>query len=164
MQVHEETQYDATPQELFAVLRDPEFARARATASSSLEHSEDVQEVDGTMRVVSRRTISTGSVPEAARGLVGSSVVVEQVEQWSAPASDGGRNGTAVLTVRGVPVTFEGTMTLRPSAGGCTHVLDGQLRAKVPLVGGSIEKALAPVVTSIIRSEADLARTWLARG
>jgi len=164
VQVHEETQYTATPQELFAVLSDPEFARARAAASGSLEHSADVQEVDGATRITSSRTVSTGPVPEAARRLVGSTVVVEQVEQWSAPASDGGRNGTATLTVRGVPVTFEGTMTLRPSAGGSTHVLDGQLRAKVPLVGGSIEKALGPVVTSMIRSEADLARTWLARG
>ncbi|NAZ82798.1 DUF2505 family protein [Kineococcus sp. R8] len=164
MQIHEETQYGATPQELFAVMRDPEFARARATASGALEHDAEVQEVDGTTRVVSSRTISTGPMPETARRFVGSTVVVEQVERWSAPATDGSRNGTASLTVRGVPVTFEGTMTLRPTAGGCTHVLDGTLRAKVPLVGASIEKVLGPIVTSMVRSEAELARTWLARG
>ena len=164
MQVHEETQYTATPQELFAVLSDPQFAQARASESGALEHTADVEEVDGTTRIVSSRTISTGSMPETARRFVGSTVVVEQVEQWAAPAADGSRDGTAVLTVRGVPVSFDGTMTLRPSAGGCTHVLDGQLRAKVPLVGASIEKALGPIVSSMVRSEAALARTWLARG
>jgi len=164
VQIHEESQYTATPQELFAVMSDPEFAKARATASGALEQSSDVTEVDGTARMVSSRTISTGPMPDAARRFVGATVVVEQVEQWSAPASDGSRNGTAVLTVRGVPVSFEGTMTLRPTATGCTHVLDGQLRAKVPLMGSTIEKALGPIVTSMVRSEAELGRTWLARG
>ncbi len=47
------------------------------------------------------------------------------------------------------------------SAGGTVRTLTGELKVKVPLLGGRAERALAPGILRRIDLEADALRTWL---
>ncbi|WP_369056554.1 DUF2505 domain-containing protein [Kineococcus terrestris] len=163
MQVREDTRFDAAPDAVFAVLTDPGLARERAAASGALSSSVEVEESDGQVVVRTSRTVPTDQLPDAARRFVGETAVLEQEERWGPPAADGARTGALRLTVRGAPVALRADLSLRPVPGGTQHEVDGELRVDVPFLGRAVERAVAPVVTSLVRAEAEAAAERLRR-
>ena len=58
----------------------------------------------------------------------------------------------------------QGDAAARAAAGrGCVEVLDADLKANVPLIGGKLEKAAADPIHTAIGIETRLLREWLAR-
>ncbi len=110
--------------------------------------------------VVVRQTQSMAGAPSVATKLTGDTVTLEQREVWrSATAAD------LSITLPGKPVELRGgrmTLTDRPD-GGCDQVVSGDLRVKVPLVGGKLESMLADVLRSALRRQAEVGDAWLAR-
>ena len=109
--------------------------------------------------VVVRQTQSMAGAPAIATKLTGDTVTLEQRELWrSATAAD------LSITLPGKPVELRGgriTLTDRPD-GGCEQVLDGDLRVKVPLVGGKLESMLAEVLRADLRRQPEVGDAWLA--
>ena len=58
---------------------------------------------------------------------------------------------------------LKGTLRLEPSKGGTVQVLDAELKAHVPFIGGKIEQAAADPIRTAIGIETGLLREWLAR-
>ena len=67
------------------------------------------------------------------------------------------------MAVAGVPVALGGTLALAPGGPGSIEHLDADLKAKIPLIGGKIEKAAAKPIRESIDIEAATAKEWLAR-
>ena len=70
--------------------------------------------------------------------------------------------GTVEMAVAGAPIALKGTVRLAPGGPGTVEQLDAELKAKVPLIGGKIEKAAAPPIEEAIDIEAQTAQEWLA--
>jgi uncharacterized protein YndB with AHSA1/START domain len=158
-----ELRYDADPAAVFAMLTDPAFQERKLAATGALEHDVTIEaRADGGAVVRSRRTMPTDEVPDLVRNLVGQTLTVVQVEDWGPPAADGGRAGTVTVDVSGAPVRLTGTLRLAPAAAGTVESIAGDLKARVPLVGGRIEKAAEPAIRLAIEVEEREGRVWLA--
>jgi hypothetical protein len=165
-----EISYAADPAAVFAMLTQTAFQERKCAATGALEHEVDIEEYDdGSAVIRTFRTMPTDQVPEFVRTFVGGSLEVVQVDDWGAPGPDGARDGTAVVEIKGAPVRFAGSLTLRPAAGGgaggagSVETIDGDVKASVPLVGGRIEKALEPPLQAAIRVEQREGSAWLAQ-
>jgi uncharacterized protein YndB with AHSA1/START domain len=158
-----EIRYDADPEQVFAMLIDPEFQEAKCVATGSLEHEVDVSpDDDGSFVVISRRSMRTDLLPEFARAFVGSTVRLRETQRWQPAGVDGTRAGSVLVEIEGLPVRFTGSMALTPENGGCHQPIEGDIKASIPLLGGRIEKAAEPAVLAAIRVEQRTGTEWLA--
>ncbi|HLQ80100.1 MAG TPA: DUF2505 domain-containing protein [Brachybacterium sp.] len=142
---------------------DPEYTAIRrstlgaARAGSSVEGSPA-----GSFTVRTELSMPTDRVPDMVRPFVGSSVTIHETQSWSAPEADGGRQGTMTLEVAGTPAGLTGSLRLRPGGeDSCSVEIDGDLVAKIPLLGARLEKAAMPYVSTVLRAEERSARTYM---
>jgi len=164
MRLTADVRYPASTAEVARMLADPGFVDARDEATRPVAHRAEVEgSPEGAFVVRSERTMPTDDFPQAARRFVGETVEMVQVDSWDSPAADGSRTGTTTMELVGAPLTVRASLRLTPDGpDACTETMEGELKASVPLIGGSLEKAAAPAVQAAIRSEEDVARRWLA--
>lgn len=105
----------------------------------------------------------TDDFPDFVRSMIGPQIVVVETYLWEAPASDGSRNGTLTVDIGdgNLPVGMTGTITLKPHGTGSVIRVDGELKARVMLIGGKIEKAAEPAVRDAIDKEHQTGMEWL---
>ena len=119
----------------------------------SVEHSVDVTgstvTVDQTQRV--------RKVPAFATKLVGESIRIHQVEEWT--AND---RATLDLTIPGKPGQLTGAITLMADGEGTTYRVAGDLKVSIPLVGGKLEGVIASLLHMFFTREHEVGRGWLA--
>ena len=163
MQMNAEIRYDAAPQTVFEMLTDQKFQERKLAQTGALSYTASVVvSGDGGAVVATSRALPTDRVPEAFRSFVGDRLTVEQTETWNPPSADGSRSGTVSIAVAGAPVKMTGSLSLAPAGPGCTETVAGDLKARVPWVGGRIEKAVEPAVRAAIEAEERIGRAWLA--
>lgn len=127
-----------------------------SSAESTAEGS-----TSGTFTVRTELALPTDRVPDIVRPFVGSSVTVREEQSWSAPEADGSRRGTLALEVAGIPASITASLTLNPAGTTSSTVeIDGDLVAKVPLLGSRMEKAAVPYVAQVLRAEEKAAATY----
>lgn len=163
MQITTHADYAATPDAVFAVITDPAFVAEKAKSMSVGGHAADVSAAGDRTKVTSTRTLPTTDLPDIARKVVGDVLTLTEEQVWGPAAPDGSRTADLKLNVVGAPVTLRGTIRLAPSATGARQDVKADLSAKVPLIGGSIEKAAAPAIVAGINYEVELVQEWLAR-
>ncbi|MGY5765962.1 DUF2505 domain-containing protein [Brachybacterium sp. DNPG3] len=134
---------------------DESYAEVRRAALGASSGSSSVQgDASGAFVVTTELAMPTDRVPDIVRPFVGSSVTVREEQSWSAAAADGSRTGTMTLTVAGTPAGVKAALTMTPKGdSACTVVIDGDLTAKVPLIGGRLEKAAVPYISKVLRTE-----------
>lgn len=133
--------------------------RGRTLGATSAESSVDGDPA-GAFTVRTTLALPTDRVPDIVRPFVGSSVTVHEEQSWSAPEADGSRRGTMNLEVAGTPAGMKATLTLTPDGEAATVDIDGDLVAKVPLLGSRLEKAALPYVSKVLRAEEKAARSY----
>ena len=166
MHVADEIRYPADPETVFEMLCDREFQERKCRATGALDFSVDVVlHGDGSATITTKRTMPTDSFPDFVRSFVGESVQLVEVDTWQPAAADGTRAGTLSVEIAGTPVQMSAAMRLSPEGGerrpGTVQSVDGELKVKVPLVGGKIEKAAEPAIRMAIRTEARVGQDWL---
>ena len=161
MKVSERHDYEATPDTVWAMITDPAWREqvCAATGATSWDVAVDADASGGTVSVT---RVLPAEVPDAVRRIVGSSVTVTQTETWGAAAADGTRKGDVELQVKGQPATMKASSTLAPSADGTQLRMDGELKVRIPLVGGKVEKELAKAIRMALQKEQEVGRRWLA--
>ena len=156
MKFRHELSYDAPPERVFEMLADPEFRRAACAAMEVI--SADVQlERDGQgFTLVIDQLQNTQDLPGFARTFAGESTQAIQREVWRSQES-----GDLSIESPGKPTSARGTIRLEPSGGGTTEVVELELKVKVPLIGGKLEKLMAEKVASGMDVEHGVGTTWL---
>ena len=155
---------DGTVDEVHALLTDQAFQEAKCAATTDGgATSVDITRNAGGQRVRTSRELPSDGLPDVARSFVGDHLTVIEVQDWSGPAADGSRESALDIHVKGAPLTIKGTLRLEPSGAGTAEVLDAELKANVPLIGGRLEKAAAAPINTAIEIETGLLREWLAR-
>lgn len=163
MKIAKTIEYAATPQALFAVLSDVKFQEAKCAATAAIKHSADVETVGDHTVITTSRILPSDGLPDFAKSMVGETLKVTETQDWGPPSADGSRRGTVEMAVAGAPIALAGTLSIMPSGGGTVEKLEAELKARVPLIGGKIEKAAAPPIEEAIDIEAKTAKVWLSR-
>ncbi|HQK32947.1 MAG TPA: DUF2505 domain-containing protein [Phycicoccus sp.] len=163
MEIKTHADYDASPDEVFAVISDPHFVAAKAEQMSVADHAGTVETRGDITLIASKRTLPTDDLPDIAKKFVGDVLTLLEEQEWGPPGADGSRQANLRLKIEGAPVSLRGTIALAPKGAGSTQDLVADLSAKVPLMGGTIEKASAPAIVAGIGFEVDMVKEWLAK-
>lgn len=152
MQFTHSTRYDAAPADVLAMLTDPAFR----TKSSHAQQASGVNvTVEGNTLRLEMEQPNT-DIPAFARAFAGESTRTVITEVWS--------DTSAKVTIEtpGKPAGITGTRTLQADGTGTKDVFEADAKAKVPLIGGKIEKLIAAKFADGLRAEETVARAWLA--
>lgn len=156
------TTLSATAQRVTDVFADEEFIKhVSTTVGGELKSFEISGPTTGAFTTKTVRTLPTTRMPEIARKVVGATLTVTQLEQWSAPAADGSRSNTIKLTVAGAPLDVAATQKLSVSPDGTLVELQGEVKSSIPFLGAKIASAAEPVIGKALNLQATLAQEWL---
>lgn len=162
MRITDTITYDAAPDVVYAMKTDPAFQERKCVEAGAVRHDIAVTRAGEGARVVTKRDLSTDDLPDFVKSIVGATLEVTETYDWAAPAPDGSREAALTVEASGAPVAMRGTVRLRPVGAATEMVIDGNLKAAIPLLGGKIERSAAPAFLRGIRSEHETGRRWLA--
>ncbi len=164
MHVNAQTDYVAPPDAVVALRLNPDFLTDLCRRTGAIEQTVTVTPEDGAAgRSVTRRTMPTTDFPDVARRFVGETVILLENVEWDPPREAGVRTGRYVMRAEGLPVGFEATIRLTETPSGSREVLTGEIKAKVALVGGRIERAIEPAVKTGLDAQAEAVEEWHSR-
>jgi carbon monoxide dehydrogenase subunit G len=156
MKFRHELQYDATPAQVFEMLADPAFRRAVAEAMDVISADVDLQRDGDGFTLTIDQLQKTDDLPGFARTFAGDSTQAVQREVW--------RDGTSAslsIEAPGKPTNMSGTIRLEPNGAGTTEVVELEIKVKVPLIGGKLEKLMAEKVQAGMDVEQGVGTAWL---
>ena len=162
MKISATVDYAATPHEVFAMLADEDFQARKCAATGALSHSVSISAQGDRTVIVSSRDLPTEDFPDFVRSIVGATLAVTETQDWGPAGPDGGRQGTLTVDIAGAPIDLAGTLSLAPGGQGSVEFVEGDLKARIPLIGGKIERAAAPAIESAIKVEQETGQAWLA--
>ncbi len=156
MKFRHELSYDASPAQVFEMLADPAF-RERVGEALDVVSADITLERDGDGFLLTNDQVQrTGGLPSFAKKIAGETTRVIQTEEWSAPTG-----GTLRIDAPGKPTTMAGTIELVPDGHGTVEVVELEIKAKVPLVGGRLENLMADQVRDGMDTERAVGQAWL---
>ncbi|GAA1918793.1 DUF2505 domain-containing protein [Nocardioides lentus] len=145
--------YDATPEQVSAMLDDVAFREAVCDRQGATHHEVSIDGDD--VRVEFGRR--TRGLPGYATKIVGDEVTIVQTETWTSPT-----HADIRLEIPGKPGDVSGTIDLAEAdGGGCVETVVFDIRVKVPVVGGKIEGLLKDMIRDGLRKEHEVGRERL---
>jgi uncharacterized protein DUF2505 len=159
MKFRHELSYDAPPDEVYAMLASPAFRRQACAAmeviSADVQLEPDPDGGEGFSLVIDQLQ-NTKDLPAFARTFAGESTQAIQREVWLSKES-----GSLSIESPGKPASATGTIRLEPAGAGTTEVVELEIKVRVPLIGGKLEKLMADKVSSGMDVEHTVGTTWL---
>lgn len=155
MDIATRMEFPGTPEQVFAMMVDPDFLDSVCRASGALSY-------DVSVEGLATRTSRTLPSPESAAKFTGPQLTVVEDVGWVPAGSDGNRTGVVKMTVLGQPVAFNGEMRLSSGGAGTVAELSGELKVAVPLLGKKLEQAAAPAVLAGFRTQQKVGNDWLS--
>jgi len=162
MRISATIDYAATPDEVFAMFADEDFQNRKCIATGARRHSVSIIAKGGRTVIVSHRDMPTADFPDFVRSMVGDTLAVTETQDWGPADPDGSRQGKLTVDLSGGPIDLAGNLAMAPGGKGTIETVEGDLKARIPLIGGKIEKAAAPAINSAIRVERETGELWLA--
>lgn len=153
--------YDATPDQLMTMLRDPAYVAAKYAALGDVKTTVVKHEstADGMELEVDR--IIPSDMPDFAKKILGDTNHVIQKESWRA-AGDG-YAADLVIESPGKPVGIKGKMAIK-ATGDATAQWDDDfdVKASIPLIGGKLEGTVVSSTKASLAKEYEFNKQWLA--
>ena len=161
MKLNVENRYAATVEQTFVSHITRSVREEACRQSGAKSWSVDIAEAaDGGARVQVDRTMSP-ELPDYIAKLIGGSVTIRQIEEWSAPAADGSRTATVKLNIMGQPASMNGRAVLSPDGAGSREVITGDVKVAVPIIGSRFEPEIARVIEAGLRIEQRVGDEWV---
>jgi uncharacterized protein YndB with AHSA1/START domain len=148
MKFRHELRYDAPPSAVFEMLADPAFREAVAEAMDVISADVDLQRDGDGFTLTVDQLQKTDDLPGFARTFAGDSTQAVQRETWRSASS-----GDLSIEAPGKPTSMSGTIRLEPTGAGTTEVVELEIKVKVPLIGGKLEKLMAEKVRAGMDAE-----------
>jgi uncharacterized protein YndB with AHSA1/START domain len=156
MEFRTELSYDASPDEVFAMLSDPAFREQVAEAQEVRSVDVRLTRIGDGFTLINDQVQNTKDLPAIAKKIAGDTTRVVITEDWSSHTA-----GSISITTPGKPTTASGTIRLAPDGEGTVEIVELDVKVKVPLVGGKLEKLMADTIESGFRVEHTVGRAWL---
>lgn len=150
-----------TPLACFTIMVDPRFQEEKIEHTGAIDGSSTISRAGDETIIRTERAFSTDGLPDVVQRLAGRRLVVVESQVWSPPHPDGGRAGRVELHIVHQPLVLTGALALRMAPDGTFSSVAGELKARVPLIGGKFESAAAPIVRAGANAEYELLATWL---
>ena len=157
MRFSHDLEYDSAPEAVATMLADPAFREQVCDALHVLRHEVSVQGAGAGMTVVVDQTQPAGGVPSFAKKFVGDEIRIVQRERW--------RDTTKAdldIEIPGKPGTMKGGITLVGDGTHTVQTVAGDIRVKLPLVGGRMEEMVGDIFRAALRTEQRTGAAWLA--
>lgn len=156
--VRHELRYDgATAEQVYAMLATREF-REKVCEFQRFPRRTVTITPNGTgMAVKVDQHRPAHEVPSFARKFVGDEINIVQEETWTSPTS-----ADLHVTIPGKPGDLLGIVTLTEIDGGVTEVVEVEVKASLPLIGGKVEGFIGEMLGKALRAENKVGRDWLA--
>ncbi len=146
------TRYDAPVAEVLAMLTDPAFREKAARAQQVTTVSVAVE--GSSVRIDQEQP--NDDIPAFARAFAGETTRSVITERWT------GHTAAFGVETPGKPASITGTRTLSADGDATTDTFDCEAKAKIPLIGGKIEKLIAGKFEDGLALEHEVAVAWLA--
>ncbi len=153
--------YPAGPEEVLAMLSDEAFLGRVATATGSLSHEASAR-IDGDRVSTRLHRVLPPRVPDYVRRFVGDTLDVIETIEWAAALPDSSRTGRLEVVIAKAPVHMHGSTTLARNAAATRQVIEFEVRANLPFIGGKIERSAADAVRAAARKQEQVGAEWLA--
>lgn len=163
MEISESWTLKSTPDEAYVDATDPAYQDEICQRAGALSHQSSVASHGDGHEVTVQRIMPSGDVPDLVKKVVGDKVDVTQVITWGARQPDGSRHGTLDVTFKGQPITMRGNTSITPEGSGSRVQVSADLKAKIPLIGGKIEKMSSPEIRKAIHAEEAVSHEWDAK-
>ncbi|WP_164477804.1 DUF2505 domain-containing protein [Nocardioides pantholopis] len=150
--------YDAPAGAVLAMLSDPAFREEVCERMAVTRATVRVEETDAETTVTVEQEQPSEGLPSFATALVGESIPIVRVERWTDPT-----RADVEVTIPGKPGEMVGTATLTESGGTTTERVELEIRVRIPLVAGRIEKLVAEMLLKALRTENETGRDYLSR-
>jgi hypothetical protein len=144
---------------VWAALCDPDFRVARCEALGETEVECEIEEDGDKVHITVNRGI-VRELPSFLAKLFNPKQYVMLVEHWQ--KSGRGWEGTVAIEIKGQPVKLSGVCSLIATANGCEYTIDHSCKAKIPLVGGKVEKFVLSQTDTSATEELDYLKSHLA--
>jgi hypothetical protein len=149
--------YDAPPTDVAAMLADPAFREKVCVAMNAVRHDVDIDGSGAGMTVVVDQTQPADGIPSFAKKFVGDQIQIVQREAWKDASS-----ATLVVEIPGKPGDFKGGIDLAGDADGTVETVEGDIKVKIPMLGGKLEGLIGDLLKKALKSEQRVGRAWLA--
>jgi carbon monoxide dehydrogenase subunit G len=156
MKLHHELTFDATPDEVLAMLTDPAYWDKVAVATAAISSSATTESSGGTTTVVVDQLQKVVGVPGFAKKFVGDSTRAITTQVWT------GNTASYVVDTPGKPTSMKGTLTVSAKGSGSALVYDLDVKASVPLIGGKLQSLVVELFTDGLGKEQSTGSAWLA--
>jgi len=162
MRITESFEYAATPERVFAMITDTAFQERKCRATHALRQEVTITPTGAGTSITVLRVMPTDDFPGFVKSMVGAKLPITETVVWQAARDDGSREGRLTLSVGEASIGMTGTTAMSPTPGGTRVDIDGDLKARIPFLGGQIEKAAAPAIVEAIAIEHETGVAWLA--
>lgn len=132
-----EQKYNATVEQVFALLTDPQWIEARCLALGESSVRIKTRKV-GKGVVISMARRMKRELPALVAKVLSAQSDLQFEETWTRDGD--GYTGTLAMDIVGKPVTMSAPFSLRPSGKGCTYSIEHQTKCSIPLVGGAVAR------------------------
>jgi uncharacterized protein DUF2505 len=149
--------YDAATDDVHRMLADPAFREKVCVAMHATDREVSVDGAGAGMTVVVDQTQPARGIPAFATRIVGEEIRIVQRETWRDASG-----GSLEISIPGKPGTFSGTVELAADGAGTVESVNGEVRVKVPLLGGRLEGLVGDLLRTAFRTEERVGRAWLA--
>ena len=156
MKFRHELKYDAAPEAVYAMLGDPAFRESVCEAMECISADGSIEESGDGMSVTVDQMQNTDDLPSFARTFAGDATQAIQREEWAGP-----NGGTLAIEAPGKPTSMKGTIKLEAAGAGTTEIVELEIKVKVPLIGGKLEKLMAEKVKAGMDTEHEVGAAYL---
>ncbi|HKS48395.1 MAG TPA: DUF2505 domain-containing protein [Amycolatopsis sp.] len=161
LRIEHRARFDQDIAEVFKAVSDEDAWRARLDAIGGPNaRIESYSQSGDQWRFVLYQGVSAEKLPAFVRALYPGDLVVEREQTWE--KADEGYTGTVTATVSGIPGQITARTELSTKSGETVLSTDGEVKIRIPLVGGKVEGFVADQVTRLLQSEAEYTARWLA--
>lgn len=102
-------------------------------------------------------------LPSAVRAMHSGDLMVNREQTWSV-VSEAAATGESLASVAGVPGEIKATSELKHSDGKTVLRVSGEVKVRIPFIGGKIERTIAENVKRLLEKETVFQRDRLAGG
>ena len=143
---------------IYGIVTDPQFLVDRCLALGELSAECEVEEGEDSTLVKLTRKVDR-DLPSALARIFDSVQLMDMREEW---LPDGeGWSGSWKIDVQGQPVTITANFELTPSRKGCRYSVSHKVKARIPLLGGRVEKYILAQTEDGARAELDYIKDYL---
>ncbi len=129
--------FNHSTEEVFELFTDPDFLADRALALGELSAEVEIEDAGNQVTITMRREV-VRDLPKFLAKLFDPKQVLHVTETWQKVGDQ--YTGKSEFTVEGQPVNVKTSTTLKPTENGCEYTISYNAKAKIPLIGGKVEK------------------------